>query len=62
LFAAEEVRRLLEHSGPALKAMILLGMSCGFGNADCGNLPLATQDVDGGWVNYPRPKAGIHRR
>jgi integrase len=42
--------------------MILLGVNCGFGNADCGTLPLSALDLDGGWVNYHRPKTGITRR
>jgi integrase len=62
LFTAEEIRRLLDAAGPTMKAMILLGVNCGFGNADCGNLPLAALDLEGGWVNYPRPKTGINRR
>jgi integrase len=42
--------------------MILLGINCGFGNADCGHLPQSALDLDGGWVNYPRPKTGVNRR
>jgi integrase len=62
LFSADVIRRLLEVSGPSMKAMVLLGVNCGFGNADVGNLPLTALDLDGGWVDYPRPKTGIHRR
>jgi integrase len=62
MFEAEEVCRMLDASGTPLKAMILLGVNCGFGNADCGTLPLAALDLDGGWVNYHRPKTGITRR
>src|SRR5262249_42103498 len=40
LFTAEEVRRMLDGAGVQLRAMILLGINCGFGNADCGTLPL----------------------
>src|SRR5262249_54903822 len=28
----------------------------------CGTLPLSALDLDGGWVNYHRPKTGITRR
>jgi integrase len=42
--------------------MILLGINAGFGNSDCGNLPLAAVDLEKGWVDYPRPKTGIERR
>jgi integrase len=62
LFTVEEIRLTLDASGPALKAMILLGINCGFGNADCGNLPLAALDLERGWVQFPRPKTGINRR
>lgn len=62
LFTAEEIRRLLDASGQPLKAMILMGINCGFGNADCGNLTISALDLKGGWVNFPRPKTGINRR
>jgi integrase len=62
LFTAEEIRRLLSVCGPALKARTLLGINCGFGNADCGNLPLTALDLDEGWISFPRPKTGINRR
>jgi integrase len=52
----------LVQPGVQLKAMILLGINCGFGNADCGTLPLAAVDLAGGWLNYHRPKTGIDRR
>ena len=42
--------------------MILLGINCGFGNADCGKPPMAAQDLDAGWLDFPRPKTGIPRR
>jgi integrase len=62
MFEAGEIRRMLQTAGQPLKAMILLGVNCGFGNADCGTLPLSALDLDGGWVNYHRPKTGISRR
>jgi integrase len=62
LCTAEEVRRMLDAAGPQLKAMLLLGINCGFGNSDCGNLPLSALDLERGWVDYPRPKTGIPRR
>ena len=45
-----------------MKAMHLLGINCGFGNSDCGNLPTTALDLDAGWLDYPRPKTGINRR
>jgi integrase len=62
LFTAAEIKRILDAAGPQLRAMILLGINAGFGNADCGRLPLAALDLAGGWVDFPRPKTGIPRR
>jgi integrase len=62
MFQPTELQALLGKAGLQLKAMILLGINCGFGNADCGTLPLAALDLAGGWVNFPRPKTGIPRR
>jgi integrase len=62
LFSAEEVRRMIDGAGMPLQAMILLGINCGFGNADVGNLPLTALDLDAGIIDYPRPKTGIARR
>jgi integrase len=49
-------------ANPVLRAMILLGVNAGFGNADCASLPLSALDLDHGWVRFPRPKTGIERR
>jgi integrase len=62
LFAADEVRRMIDAAGLPLKAMLLLGINCGFGNADCGTLPLSAVDLDAAMIDYPRPKTGIPRR
>jgi integrase len=61
LFTAEEVRRLLDAAGVQLRAMILLGINCGFGNSDCGNLTRSALDLENGWIDFPRPKTGIPR-
>jgi len=62
MFEAAEIRALLAKAPPPLKAMLLLGINCGFGNGDCGKLPLSALDLDRGWVNFPRPKTEIARR
>jgi len=62
LFSAEEIHRLLDAASPPLKAMILLGVNCGFGNADCGHLPISALDLDAGMIDFPRPKTGVARR
>lgn len=62
LFETAEIRGMLDKASPQLKAMILLGVNCGFGNADCGLLPIRTVDLKAGWIEFPRPKTGIARR
>jgi site-specific recombinase XerD len=62
LFAAEEVRRLIAAATVHHRAMILLGVNAGFGNSDCGNLPLSAVDLERGWIDFPRPKTGLPRR
>jgi integrase len=62
LFTADEVRRLIAAAGQPLKAMLLLGINCGFGMADCGALPLSVVDLDGAFIDFPRPKTRLPRR
>ncbi|MBM3980421.1 MAG: hypothetical protein FJ304_09060 [Planctomycetes bacterium] len=75
LFEAVEVRALVGGAlvagaaGPELvkpdaqlRAMILLGANCGFGNDDCAGLTLDATDLAGGWLNFARAKTGIGRR
>jgi integrase len=62
LFAPTEIRSMLAAAGPQLKAMILLGINCGFGNADCALLGRPVVDLEAGWIDYLRPKTGIARR
>ena len=60
MFEPAELHTILESAGLQLRAMVLLGINCGFGNADCGQV--SKLDLSGGWVNFPRPKTGIPRR
>lgn len=62
LFNAKEVRRLIDAAGVHLRAMILLGINGGMGNADCGHLPLSALELEKGLIDFPRPKTGIPRR
>jgi integrase len=62
VFAATDVLKLLEGAGHPMKAMILLGLNCGFGQTDIATLPLSALDLDGGWATYPRPKTEVIRR
>ena len=62
MFEAGEVRKLLAAADPTMRAMIFLGLNCGFGQSDLGSLRLSSLDLDGGWVDHPRPKTEVPRR
>jgi integrase len=62
LFTADEIHRLLDIAGTSMRAMILLGINCGFGNADCGHLRLSAVNLETGMIDFPRPKTRITRR
>lgn len=62
LFEPDEINTLISRATVRLKAMIYLGINCGFGNGDIGHLTNEHLDLYGGWVDYPRPKTGIDRR
>lgn len=60
MFEAREVRAMVAGASLQLRAMILLGVNCGFGNHDCATLPRSA--IDGRWITFPRPKTSIERR
>ncbi len=62
MFEADEIRTMLDSADSHLKAMVLLALNCGFGNSDVGRLNKSVVDLDGGWVNFARPKTGVERR
>ena len=62
MFDAADVRTIIDKAAQPMKAMVLLGINCGFGNSDVANLPAKAIDLKAGWVDYPRPKTGIPRR
>ena len=62
LFTAEQIRRLLDAASPAMRAMILLGINGGMGNADCGYLPRTAVNLETSMIDFPRPKTGVARR
>jgi integrase len=62
MFSAEELRVVLEHATPEVKAMVLLGANGGLGNMDVALLPISALDLDGGWLDYPRGKTAVNRR
>ncbi|MSR55054.1 MAG: hypothetical protein EXS09_17455 [Gemmataceae bacterium] len=47
---------------PAVRAMVLLGLNCGFGPTDCATLPREAVNLDAAMIDYARPKTGIERR
>jgi integrase len=71
MFEAEEIREMLSvlHHRVrgagypwAMHAMILLGVNCGFGTADCGRLSFSSLNLKTGWIDFPRPKNETDRR
>ena len=62
VFKAKQSRTVLASAGPRLKAMILLGVNCGYGNTDCVKLVVGKLDLDHRWANFARTKNGIKRR
>ena len=62
MLEAADIRGILDAAPMPLKAMVLLGINCGFGNSDIHALPLTALDLDNGWMRFPRPKTGIDRR
>jgi integrase len=62
MFEAAEIRAMLKAAKPALRAMILLGINCGYSNADIGALPLKVLDLENGWATFARVKTGIPRK
>jgi integrase len=62
MFEAKELRAMLAKAEQPLKAMIFLGINCGYGNSDVGNLPRSALNLERGWITFPRPKTEIVRR
>ena len=62
VFTSNQIRKALTVADVNLKAMILLGINCGFGNTDCANLTVDKLDLNNGWSIAPRTKTGIKRR
>ncbi len=59
---ASELLTILDAAQQPLRAMILLGLNCGFGQSDVASLPLDAIDLDGGYIDFPRPKTAVFRR
>jgi integrase len=62
MFEAKELREIIDAANQPIKAMLLLAINCGFGNADCGYLQFRHVDLQAGWIDFPRNKTGVERR
>lgn len=62
LFSAGQIKSLIDQANVNLKAMLLLGINCGFGNQDVALLRFDHLNLEAGWINFPRPKTGAKRR
>ncbi|MBX3437239.1 MAG: tyrosine-type recombinase/integrase [Planctomycetaceae bacterium] len=62
MLEADELRRIIAAATQPLRAMILLGVNCGFGNTDVATLPQSAVDLQAAWVTFPRPKTEVPRR
>jgi integrase len=62
MFEADELRKIIDAAPQPMKAMILLGINCGFGATDCSTLPRSAVDLKAGWIDFPRPKTAVERR
>ena len=60
-FTASQIRALLDNAGVQMRAMIWLGLNCGFGCTDCAELKWKNLDLEHGRVAFPRGKTGIGR-
>jgi integrase len=61
VFTHEEIDKLLAVADTQMKAMIWLGLNCGFGCTDCSDLQWKNLDLTGGRVAFPRAKTGVSR-
>jgi integrase len=62
MFEREEIHAILGAATPCMRAMVLLGINAGLGNADVATLPLSAVNLETGWVDFPRPKTGVDRK
>jgi len=60
-FSAKQIEKLLNAADAQMKAMVLLGLNCGFGCTDCAQLTWRDIDLESTRVRLPRNKTGIAR-
>lgn len=61
IFSSEDIRKLIEAADIQMKAIIWLGINCGFGCTDCVELKWSNIDFENGRVKLTRKKTGISR-
>jgi len=61
VFTSKDVHRLLDTADCQMKAMIWLGLNCGFGCNDCAELKWSDLDLANGRVKLARKKTGVSR-
>jgi integrase len=61
IFTSEQINKLLSCADLKMRAMIWLGLNCGFGCTDCSELKWADLDLVNARVKLPRRKTGISR-
>jgi len=60
-FTTEQIKTLLGHANPQMRAMIWLGLNCGLGCTDCAELLWQHVDLDTARIDFPRGKTGVGR-
>ena len=61
VFTSEQILRLFDFADVQMKAMIWLGLNCGFGCTDCAELKWSDLDLVNGRVKLVRGKTGVSR-
>lgn len=62
MFAADELRAIIDAADVPLRAMTLLGINAALGNTDIAMIPRSAVDLDACILDWPRPKTAIDRR
>jgi integrase len=62
MFESGELRKLIATAAQPMRAMLMLGINCGFGATDCSTLPRSAVDLKAGWADFPRTKTAVERR
>jgi hypothetical protein len=64
MYSPKEILSIMDEAGVQMRAMILLGINCGYQNADCESLTIeqAKLAMQTGWLDVPRSKTEVDRR